>query len=341
MEHTTVARARDDAVSLVRLTGMACILLCHLSTWVGLYALTQLFNVGVPLFLMVSGYLYAGKDLRPVSFLRRRYVKVTVPVLLFLAFLCVFYLLSSQTPAWEMLPLYLLNLQGASFLCGYIPYTEFCVGVGHLWFLTVLFLCYLCILPLGRSRASEKLSSGSAVCLVLLSTAAVAALIPVRIYLQYVQIFLVGYFGKKFLARIRTKAYLLFTCLMVCAIALRLIVRRTAEDTVLYTVVAALSHNVLAFWIFSTFKWFAGRNETLVRNIAQHPAVRHMDALSYPVYIVHYVFLVGPFQVDALGLGKGIGLIVFLGATFLCAELLLALVRLPAYLLKKTRRTAA
>ena len=122
---------------------------------------------------------------------------------------------------------------------------------------------------------------------------------------------------------------------MVCAVSLRLILRRTAGDTVLYTVAAALSHNVLAFWIFSTFKWFAGRHEVLVRDAAQHPAVRHMDALSYPVYIVHYVFLVGPFQVDALGLDKGLGLIVFLAATFLCAELLLALQRLPAYILKK------
>ena len=340
MGSATLTHSRDDAVSLVRLTGMTCILLCHLSTWFGLYALTQLFNVGVPLFLMVSGYLYAGKDLRPVSFLCRRYVKVTVPVLLFLAFLSAFYLISVQTPAWETLPLYLVNLQGVSFLCGYIPYTEFCTGVGHLWFLTVLFVCYLCILPLGKLRASEKLSVRGAVCLVLASTAAVAALIPVRIYLQYIQIFLIGYFGKKFFFRIRTKTYLLFTCLMVCAIALRLVMRRTAGETVAYTVAAALSHNVLAFWIFSTFKWFAGRNETLVRDVSQHPVVRHMDELSYPVYIVHYMFLVGPFKVDALGLGKGIGLIVFLGATFLCAEILLALVRLPARISRKKHRTA-
>ena len=192
MGSATCAHPRDNAVSLVRLTGMTCILLCHLSTWFGLYTLTQLFNVGVPLFLMVSGYLYAGKALRPVAFLRRRYVKVTVPALLFLALLCVFYLLSGQTPAWRTLPLYVFNLQGASFLCGYVPYTEFCTGVGHLWFLTVLFLCYLCILPLGRTRAAEKLSAGSAVCMVLVSTAAVAALMPVRIYLQYVQIFLIA-----------------------------------------------------------------------------------------------------------------------------------------------------
>ena len=60
MDHSA-ALTRDSSISLIRLTGTVCILLCHLSSWFGIAALAQLFNVGVPVFLLISGFLYGGK----------------------------------------------------------------------------------------------------------------------------------------------------------------------------------------------------------------------------------------------------------------------------------------
>lgn len=318
----------DGSVSLVRITGMVCILLCHLSTWLGFFSLTQLFNVGVPVFLLISGYLYGEKQPKPIPFLKKRYVKLTVPVILFVLVLAVYFLASGSGDAnYAAIPLFLFNLQGASFLTGWIPYLEFCSGTAHLWFLTVLMVCYGIMLFVKRLEKKCELSKKSCIVLLIVSCVVTAALVPAKIYVSYVQIYFIGYwYGQKF-NRMTTRKWIVASMLMTAGILTRLYLHRTMDDSTAYMIAVALSQNMLAFWIFSCFKWLYDRNGAWIDRLAQTKVICHIDAISYYVYIVHYMFLVGPFEVDRLGWGRIPELAVFFVATVVCAEALYLLQR--------------
>ena len=316
--------AYDNSVSLVRLTGMVCILLCHLFAWIGIAALSQLFNVGVPLFLLISGFLYGGKPVKPRSFLANRYLRVTLPVGIFILLLSVFLFFSARESAsFGTIPLYMLNLQGLNFLCGYIPYWELCGGTGHLWFITVLMLCYLLMLALKRIENRLHPSGHALLVTLIVSCAAVALLCMVKIYISYLQIFFIGYVCKKRAWESRFKPWLLWTGLMIVAVGARLLlVQRGMDDAEWYLSVVALQQNLLAFWIFATFRLVYARRPAWFDAVAQNKLIRHADSLSFYVYIVHYMFLVDPFNVSQLGIRRIYELVIFAIATVVCAEAL-------------------
>lgn len=326
----SAALTRDSSISLIRLTGTVCILLCHLSSWFGIAALAQLFNVGVPVFLLISGFLYGGKTIRPRSFFANRYLRLTLPIGLFVLLLSVYlFFFARESASFGTIGLYMLNLQGLNFVCGYIPYTELCTGTGHLWFLTVLFICYLC-LPLV-SKCEKRIAFTREVRMVFLivSCVAVALLVQVQLYVSYFQIFFIGYFCRKFNLRIRCRTWLFWSGLTAAGIAVRLFfVLRGMDGTDWYLSVVALQQNVLAFWIFASFRFVYARRASLLDAIAENKFIKHADSLSYYVYIVHYMFLVGPFDVSALGIERIPECFVFLLATILCAEALRGLTML-------------
>ncbi len=51
----------DISLSICRITAMFFIVLCHLLPKIGFGVLGTVFDVGVPMFLLLSGYLYGGR----------------------------------------------------------------------------------------------------------------------------------------------------------------------------------------------------------------------------------------------------------------------------------------
>ena len=318
-----LVKKTDGSVSLVRVTGMICIILCHVSSFVGQQMLAQLFNVGVPLFLLISGYLYADKVVQPLPFLRKRLVKLTLPVLLFVLLLAGYCRIAAVPDVrYATLPLYALNLQGLSFLCSLIPYTELCSGAGHLWFLTALMVCYLCMLVVKRTERANTWTRRTFILFCFVSGALVAVCLPIGFSLQYLQAFFIGYGFHKVNARIRGSVWLWISVLMAFAMAARLLLHRYMDETDVYMAASALSHNILAFWIFACFRFLYAHFDVLIDRLAQTGLFRHVDGLSYYVYIVHYMFLVGPLEVDRFVSGTAQQLLLFFGCTFIAAEAL-------------------
>lgn len=54
---------KDYSISILRVIGMISIVLCHFFGWLKINALAQFLNYGVYLFLFISGYLYANKQI--------------------------------------------------------------------------------------------------------------------------------------------------------------------------------------------------------------------------------------------------------------------------------------
>ena len=101
-------------ISVVRIVGMFLIFATHL--FLGFYgsSLGYVFNVGVPLFFIISGYLYGKKEIKePLNWYFRRFVKICIPMYIFvlLVWLYCFIRYEAKFPYS-----YILNLQGLSFI---------------------------------------------------------------------------------------------------------------------------------------------------------------------------------------------------------------------------------
>ena len=70
---------RDYAVSLARILGMLCIVACHIGNYFSNSLVSQLFNVGVPLFFVISGGLYANRKIeKPHLWLANRILRLYI-----------------------------------------------------------------------------------------------------------------------------------------------------------------------------------------------------------------------------------------------------------------------
>lgn len=141
-------KEKDLGISTVRLIAMLGIVICHT---IGYYTfipqhenLGQLFNSGVGIFLFISGLLYGLKSKQyTISFFVNRYLKIGLPVAIWITFLFVIQGCPSIR-GWLVL---LFNLEGLSFVFEPLAMRTHLYGVGPLWFITVIFMCYL-LLPL-------------------------------------------------------------------------------------------------------------------------------------------------------------------------------------------------
>lgn len=57
---------RNYGISLLRVLGMLAIVLCHVTGWLGIAMLEQLFASGVYVFLLISGYPCTGGRIFPI-----------------------------------------------------------------------------------------------------------------------------------------------------------------------------------------------------------------------------------------------------------------------------------
>ena len=70
------------SISLLRIFSMLCIIVCHIASRRNHTAIAQFFNVGVPIFALISGYLYGSKSFTGSwSWLGKRYIRLAMPLL--------------------------------------------------------------------------------------------------------------------------------------------------------------------------------------------------------------------------------------------------------------------
>ena len=75
----TVGGGYDFSLSLIRLYSLLLIIICHMMQYYN-FVLAWWFNVGVQIFLCLSGYLYGQRIIeKPVDFLHQRLEKILPP----------------------------------------------------------------------------------------------------------------------------------------------------------------------------------------------------------------------------------------------------------------------
>lgn len=119
------------SISFIRSISIVLVIICHIMQSLGL-ELAWWFNVGVQIFLCISGFLYGKKDVGEITaFYSRRVKRILIP----------YYLV--------YVPYGLLQLVFAkgvfnfdSFVRGLVV-NDTLTGAGHMWFVATILLCYV------------------------------------------------------------------------------------------------------------------------------------------------------------------------------------------------------
>ena len=292
---------KDNSISLLRVLAMLMIIMCHLTGFFGSW-IAQILNVGVYVFLLISGFLYSHKAIAsPGKWYFKRWQKICIPAILWVIFVTIYEIVVMSTaPSAKDLLIFGLNLQGMSWVIPQLPQideTGALGGLTHLWFITVIMLCYLILI--GIKKLEEKTTINNRIVLpVIIALSIVLGLF--RINIIYLACFYIGYVLGKRPSTVTRKSYIFLSVGMMAALAARFIIRRYADDTALYDVVTFhLSHLVLAMWIFYTIRIMTDHIK-LIGSLAGSKLIAWFDALSLFIYITHDYFLSDQFGLKDL-----------------------------------------
>jgi len=286
-----------NSVVNLRVFATMLILCCHLVVVFdnGIIQLTsQFFNVGVYLFLIISGYLYGKKEISKKytykNWLVSRAKRILTPMYIFMIFLLCIYLfkgLEIQISHWIT---YIFNLQGLEI---------YIYGAEHLWYLTIAMVCYFItpILDKNRNKFNNKNIS------ILFSILIIVQLImSYFIYQQFgrylilIELYILAYFIGFYWNSdsINLKNFIYSIALIVCALTIRLLGMIKFDGSILYDVlIVGYTHSLLGLGLF-----FAGFYITSkLKNGFIDKVVSHFNHISYEIYLVHYMLIGGPLGV--------------------------------------------
>lgn len=131
---------RNISITYLRALAAASIFVCHILFISGCFKTSMWFNTGVPLFLIISGFLMSQKRIclnvsGIITFYKSRIKKVYLPYVVYILAISIVLFLVRKPPPPIGLVMYLMGCSALS--------ENSILGLGHLWFMTVLLICYL------------------------------------------------------------------------------------------------------------------------------------------------------------------------------------------------------
>lgn len=286
----------DYKISSIRFLAFCMIVLCHICQFYD-WELAWWLNVGVEIFLCISGYLY-GKRYKinnVLDFYKKRFIKICmpyyvtiVPVLLF------YYFFVDKLSVIKIIKILLLN--------------DTLDGGGHLWFVPLIIMCYL-ITPLlqlifEKNNTKQKFSLKfikSAI-----SIAVIFGLFIPYFNLGYIICYLIAYCiginerDKVFDDKTILYALCPLTLLNLIQIYLDYVykVNFVGMALKLYKIFSLFNHIWLGVFFFLLLK-----NVVLSKKQYKQIEIRLLnktDLYSYEVYLTHQFFILGPFSLMKL-----------------------------------------
>lgn len=270
----SLTHTESSAISYLRVIAMLSIVACHFMQALG-SRWAWVFNIGVQVFLLISGYLYGHKTVNGWgAWFYRRIERIYIPFLLFIIVVVPLYVIKGMI-TWKQIVIYIADLQG---IMGGVK------GLGHLWFLTAIAICYITTPLLQWFRKY----SGILIWLAVIGFFAVEMLCPRRGFMaSWVVLYAIGYY----LASIGKREKVLLFALSLLALTWS-IAHITWETMInqndVYNLTMHISGAILILILFLLlFKSF---------NIVEAPsAIKVVDKYSLYVYIVHHILIMPPF----------------------------------------------
>lgn len=282
------------AISSVRSIATLMIIICHI--FQGYYHfLAWWFNIGVQIFLFMSGFLLAHSDYsNKYHFLKKRLQRILVPywLLLLLALPIYYFFGNGLNIKINEIPFYLTGTRGI-----YIGVR----GIEHLWFLAVIVICYIFAVHISELReASRKIKAGPFYLYLSLSFLGLQWLENVRLltpsYAPWVATFILGYFiSYRYQGKIPRKLFYALSLLALSTSGLRIYYENYAYVNRLPNNYVPWSKFLLGSFLFvALYLLFQKLDWSKRPKLAK--ALRLLDSYSYETYLTHQIFILGPFS---------------------------------------------
>lgn len=283
---------KNYAVSYARLLSMIMIILCHIFQYYG-NELAWWFNVGVQIFLIISGFLYAYRDIDDaVGFIKRQYKKILVPFWTYLLVITVIFIFSDRS---SLSPLTIISA-----FTGAEPYP----GLEHLWFIPYILVCYF-LLPILCSLKKQLIKKTNASLLFLVIIITIALELLTRVYNSYfiasrIICFVWGYFYSVYYqSSTSEKKKNIFSSVIIIGAVVINVVRILIKyfniivldkvSKALFGLYESYAHVILGLAIFIALIWF-------LNGVKESRIVKISDQYSYYVYITHHFFILSSFS---------------------------------------------
>lgn len=284
-------------ISIIRLVSLLLIISCHMLQFYHV-ELAWWLNVGVQVFLCISGFLYGNRQTpKPIDFYRHRFVKILIP----------YYIVFCTAGLLQ----FLFFPDKFSFL--HFGAGLFCratiTGGGHLWFVKIILLCYVLTPLLGIYRdrfiVDKKslfyyLVSGIAVVSIILSLFA-QSLNP-----AWVSCYIIGYcIGENEKEKYVNTKLLLFIFFFLATIgnSIQIYIDYVKNMSfagykgIIYTYFQDYNHVMLGVFLFLLMKLLF---EKINFNKIDKQVLDICDEYSYEIYLVHQFLILGPFTIMAI-----------------------------------------
>lgn len=307
---------KDFGIQFARVTATILIVLCHFFPTINKAAfLGNIFDIGVPMFIILSGILYGEKDGigNIKKFFIKNYLKICIPVYIWLIIILVVnYFVSHSIYPPSAILIFMLNLQGLPWLFDKIKF-ELIGDLGILWFTTIIFLCYMLIPILNKLK---KLRDDHVIKIMMLFFLLTCAFNYCGIHFWYIFLFSFSFVFSSDILRLRdNKTALILIILTGFSLQLiRLYLRTSIDNTILYNyIVVAISHGGGAYAIYYVCNVFSK-----IKNKASN-IIRFIDTISYEIYICHYSFLKGILSSNLINVNIIVWIFLYIGEVILSA----------------------
>lgn len=285
---------RDITISAVRAIAFLSIILCHIFQFYSI-ELAWWFNVGVQVFLCMSGFLYGKKGCADVlEFYRKQIKKILVPyyVLILLMITAQLCFVKEQITVIRIANVLLCH--GTLF------------GGEHLWFIPTILFCYTLfpLMSLFNDRIWEMKEIKKKVCY--FSSVFVALGILIRLFVPYFNsAWIACFYLGTVLGRIDDDIKLKITLISLIPVTFAFIGTQIVIDYVLHI---SMSGNLeVIYKMFCDFgHTFLGTTimlslmsmlKGLAFPVVLKRTISFLDTISYEGYLVHQFCILGPFSV--------------------------------------------
>lgn len=284
VENLNMLASKDYRISLLRFCSMIGIILCHIFQYYN-NGLAWWLNVGVQIFLLLSGLLYGGKKIQNSwNFIKKNVIKIVVDyyILLILGIPLFCYFGNIEFSSIEILKMFLM--------------LDYPSGWGHLWFIRYIVLCY-CITPF-----LSKINTGDIKIYALVIAVVQILFLPVSIFEgAWINCYVIGYFlGKHNIIRDRRLVDKIGKIIIPLAIfvnGFKIFIDILNIDFVGEKYYRQYSHCLLALLIVILVL----KNYNVLNRILETRylllILNYSDKYSYDIYLVHQLFILGPLSI--------------------------------------------
>lgn len=306
---------RDYAISIIRVISTSFIVICHMMKYYDC-ELAWWFNVGVQIFLCMSGWLYGTRQFDNtnwIDFYKLQFRKILLDYYLVVISAIIIYYIGAR----EYIDL------GKAF--GVLVAHETLEGGGHLWYIPYILLCYL-ITPVVAQSVDRIIKNN-------LKGTICKALIYISVFVLIIEVFfnyfnsawLICYILGFILSRINAtekeyfrKCKFLFVFIaLVCnsiQIYLDYILRYNFQGkfNLIYGRFCDFSHVALGIGIFLILRdvFNACYKNNYPKRLVKVLAVT--DSLCFDIYLVHEFFITGPFSLMSITQYKIVNMVLVL-----------------------------